>query len=55
MAPFPETRPDPPPGYEQWSPRMTWRSRAVAWLILVLIFIGTVLMAILAFTGPPSS
>ncbi|MEM8782998.1 MAG: hypothetical protein AAGE65_09110 [Planctomycetota bacterium] len=53
MSPFPEPRPEPPPGYTQWSPRMTWRSRAVAWAILLLILIGTALMAITAFTGPP--
>ncbi|MEM9752816.1 MAG: hypothetical protein AAF916_05460 [Planctomycetota bacterium] len=41
------------PGEQRWSPRMTWRGRAVAWLLLSLIAVGLLLMIFTAFVGKP--
>ncbi len=46
---LPDREPDPlEPGYTAWSPRMGWRGKAAAWVILAMVVAGLVVMAAMA-------
>ena len=46
---LPDRDPEPlEPGYQNWSPRMGWGGKAVAWVLLVMIAAGLILMVAIA-------
>ncbi len=46
---LPDREPEPlEPGYQDWTPRMGWRGKAVAWILLAVIAAGLLLMLAIA-------